>query len=90
MGRKALIELRGSFAPGEQACDSCPFVLWCDEHVWDGSVLPCMPQDQEPIAVLREAGDFVQRWAPQNETNANLRPHNAPKGARIETVTGGE
>lgn len=91
MGRKAMIELRGSFLPGEQACERCPFEGWCVEHVWTGAVLPCQPMDELPVAVLREAGDFVQLWAPANETNANLRPHNAKRGgALVETPTGGE
>ena len=64
------IELNGGggFA---YTCERCAYYLQCRETVRSGALLPCQPQDQEPVLAVRESGDYAQDWRPQDGYRVN-------------------
>ena len=51
--------------PGVQVyaiCDACEFLDYCNDVVWQGTVLPCQPQSEEAIVYMREDYDYLQNW----------------------------
>lgn len=73
------IELNGG-GGFSYTCEKCKFYLFCREVVWDGTLLPCQPQDQEAVLAARETGDFAQDWQPGDGYRVN-------RGCRKDTVT---
>lgn len=64
--RIILDEAKKTSAKSPENCYQCDFFEYCKSIIYTGKLLPCQPQNQDPIANMREHSDY-SNWPTYQE-----------------------